>query len=100
MRPTSPDSHFSPVAVSAPALADSCLHAAGTPVLNTYGEAENGSGFSRRRFLGALAALGATLPAGLARAVEPFTRKGDPRFLLSLAAYSFRDFFKDPAKMD
>lgn len=35
-----------------------------------------------------------------ARAIEPFKRPGEPRFLLSLAAYSFREFFnaKDPAK--
>ena len=32
--------------------------------------------------------------------MEPFIRAGKPRFQLSLAAYSFRDFFKDPAKMD
>lgn len=33
-------------------------------------------------------------------AVEPIKRRGTPRFPLSLAAYSFRDFFKpkDPAK--
>jgi len=36
----------------------------------------------------------------MARAVEPFVRGGKARFQLSLAAYSFRDFFKDPAKMD
>ena len=36
----------------------------------------------------------------LASAVEPFQRMGKPRFLLSIAAYSFRDFFKskDSAK--
>jgi len=51
------------------------------------------------------------LPAGLAlaaldpaapplRAVEPLQRKGAPRWPLSLAAYSFREFFKpkDPAR--
>lgn len=55
--------------------------------------------FSRRRFLESLAALGMTT-TGAARAVEPFVRKGAARFPLSLAAYSFRDAFKDPAKMD
>jgi sugar phosphate isomerase/epimerase len=45
---------------------------------------------SRRRFLqlSSLAALSA-------HAIEPFARKGAPRLRLSLAAYSFRDFFKD-----
>ncbi|HWB06765.1 MAG TPA: sugar phosphate isomerase/epimerase family protein [Verrucomicrobiales bacterium] len=53
---------------------------------------------TRRQFLvtGSLAAAS----AALSRAVEPFVRNGKPRFQLSLAAYSFRDFFKDPAKMD
>ncbi len=36
--------------------------------------------------------------APLARAVEPFARAGSPRLLLSLAAYSFREFFKDQPK--
>ena len=35
------------------------------------------------------------LAAPLARAIEPFARSGPPRMPLSLAAYSFRDFFKD-----
>ncbi|MDB6135525.1 MAG: sugar phosphate isomerase/epimerase [Verrucomicrobiales bacterium] len=100
MPATSPDSGFSPAAVSTSAFAHSGIHAAGTSVLNPGGEAETGSGFSRRRFLGTLAALGVTVSAGLAQAVEPFARKGDARCPLSLAAYSFRDFFKDPAKMD
>ncbi len=45
---------------------------------------------SRRRFLqlSSLAALSA-------HAVEPFGRKGVPRLRLSLAAYSFREYFKD-----
>lgn len=62
---------------------------------------------SRRGFLGSLAGLGigaaVTVAGGgleRARAVEPFVRKGPARLGLSLAAYSFRDFFKDPAKMD
>src|SRR3954469_753583 len=46
--------------------------------------------------------LGGSLLAGglLARqtpsfGIEPFRRKGKPRLKLSLAAYSFRDYFKD-----
>lgn len=39
-----------------------------------------------------LAGLGAV--ARSSSAIEPFKRPGSPRFLLSLAAYSFRDFFK------
>lgn len=47
----------------------------------------------RRQFLriGALSLFAAPL----ARAIEPFTRGGSPRLQLSLAAYSFRDSFKD-----
>lgn len=52
---------------------------------------------TRRQILTGSSAFAA---ATLARAVEPFVRGGRPRFQLSLAAYSFRDFFKDPAKMD
>lgn len=44
------------------------------------------------RSVGAGVALGG---AGLVSAIEPFSRKGAPRLLLSLAAYSFRDYFKD-----
>jgi len=53
---------------------------------------------SRREFLkagllaGGALALGGTTPL---RALEPFDRRGGPRLLLSLAAYSFRDYFKD-----
>ncbi len=56
------------------------------------------SGMTRRQFLttGTLAAAA----AAFSRAVEPFARGGQARFQLSLAAYSFRDSFKDPAKMD
>jgi sugar phosphate isomerase/epimerase len=36
------------------------------------------------------------LPCARLAAIEPFRRTGPPRFLLSLAAYSFRDFFRDP----
>jgi len=52
---------------------------------------------SRRTFLKksvALIAAGAALPEFFnGRAVEPFKRPGAPRLALSLAAYSFRDFF-------
>jgi sugar phosphate isomerase/epimerase len=51
---------------------------------------------SRRRFLQA-AALSWPVASG---AVEPIVRSGPPRLRLGLAAYSFRDFFRDPAKMD
>lgn len=56
--------------------------------------------FSRRRFLH-LAGAGATL-AMLApvRAIEPFKRAGGPRFRLSLAAYSFRQYFAQGAEPD
>jgi sugar phosphate isomerase/epimerase len=47
----------------------------------------------RRHFLRIGAA--SLLAAPLARAIEPFARSGPPRLPLSLAAYSFRDFFKD-----
>lgn len=45
---------------------------------------------NRRAWLG-MAALGASIP--LARAVPEIRRQGPPRLKLSLAAYSFRDFF-------
>lgn len=47
---------------------------------------------SRRRFLAGASLLAAapSLPA-----IEPFARHGSPRLRLGLAAYSFRDFFKD-----
>ena len=47
----------------------------------------------RRQFL-RLSTL-SLLAAPLARAIEPFTRGGSPRLQLSLAAYSFRESFKD-----
>ncbi len=52
--------------------------------------------FGASLFLGGLDLL---KPAG-AISAEPFTRRGAPRLQLSLAAYSFRDYFKhkDPAK--
>src|SRR5258708_35267312 len=50
---------------------------------------------NRRNFLKssglAFGALGLT--SGFVSAVEPFKRTGAPRLLLSLAAYSFRDYF-------
>ncbi len=53
---------------------------------------------TRRQFInGSCLFAGA---AAIAHAVEPFARSGKARFQFSLAAYSFRDFFKDPAKMD
>jgi sugar phosphate isomerase/epimerase len=52
---------------------------------------------SRRRFIftSALALGGLGLPVGSGLAVEPFKRNGPPRLQLSLAAYSFREYFKD-----
>jgi sugar phosphate isomerase/epimerase len=52
---------------------------------------------TRRHLLSTASSLAALAAA---RAVEPFARAGSARFQLSLAAYSFRDFFKDPARMD
>ena len=56
---------------------------------------------TRRKFLKstvqtsfALAGLG-LLDTGSVRAVEPIKRAGAPRLLLSLAGYSFREYFKD-----
>ena len=49
--------------------------------------------FSRRRFLQLTAS--SIVAAPLVRAVEPFARAGSPRLLLSLAAYSLRQFFKE-----
>jgi len=49
---------------------------------------------TRRRFLRLCAATGlAASPVALA--IDPFKRTGPPRLRLSLAAYSFRDYFKD-----
>ena len=52
---------------------------------------------SRREFLTVASVLGAglVLPVGRARAVAPLQRSGPARLRLSLAAYSFREFFKD-----
>lgn len=56
-----------------------------------------GSRQGRRQFLSTLGAVGAAaaLPWGTTpgNAAEPFARKGDPRFLVGLAAYSLRDYF-------
>lgn len=51
--------------------------------------------FTRRHFLraGSLGAL--ALTCGAAHAIEPVSRKGAPKLMLGLAAYSFRNFFKD-----
>lgn len=49
---------------------------------------------SRRRFLQTTAATLLTAPA--ARAITPFGRTGPARLELSLAAYSFREFFTGP----
>jgi sugar phosphate isomerase/epimerase len=55
---------------------------------------------NRRHFIYQSAAgISAALTNPLS-AIEPIARKGPPRFKLGLAAYSFRDQFKDPAQMD
>ena len=51
---------------------------------------------SRRHFL-ATSSL-ALFTAPFARAVQPFVRTGAPRLRLSLAAYSFRDYFTESTK--
>jgi len=63
------------------------------------------SNLSRRGFFKAsaqtgLALTGLGLLENFTQAIEPIKREGKPRFLLSLAAYSFREFFnaKDPAQ--
>lgn len=57
---------------------------------------------SRRQFLGlgTGAAAFATLGSVKTSAVEPPKRTGKPSMRLGLAAYSFREFFKDPDKLD
>src|SRR6187397_3084332 len=52
---------------------------------------------SRRSFLTscALSCGGVVFSTDHLRAAEPFRRTGPPRLLLSLAAYSFRQYFKD-----
>src|SRR5688572_6176841 len=49
---------------------------------------------NRREFLRQATLALATAPL-ISSAVEPFSRKGPPRLRLSLAAYSFRQYFKD-----
>ena len=51
--------------------------------------------WDRRQFLASLGAGSASLlaGAGIAKAVEPFARKGKPSLQLGLAAYSFRKYF-------
>jgi sugar phosphate isomerase/epimerase len=53
--------------------------------------------FPRRDFLttATVSLAGLTLAGLRAAAIEPFQRSGQPRLQLSLAAYSFRQFFKD-----
>lgn len=51
--------------------------------------------FLRRSVHAGLAMTGVNLLSLPLAALEPFNRTGSPRLLLSLAAYSFRDFFKD-----
>ena len=53
------------------------------------------SSFSRRDFLKLSPSLAFALSTSGALAVEPFTRSGPSRLPLSLAAYSFRQHFKD-----
>ena len=55
----------------------------------------NSDGLSRRGFLAQAGLAGVALGLGArgAGAVEPFKRTGAPRLELSLAAYSFRDYF-------
>jgi sugar phosphate isomerase/epimerase len=57
------------------------------------------SQLARRQFLKLSLGAGAALAAGplarFAQAIEPLQRSGPPRFLLSLAAYSFRNYFKE-----
>jgi sugar phosphate isomerase/epimerase len=50
---------------------------------------------SRRRFLGSLGGLVSAATLAPLTAGPPFSRTGPPRLALSLAAYSFRDFFVD-----
>jgi sugar phosphate isomerase/epimerase len=50
---------------------------------------------TRRHFLTSSTAALTGLALLPASAIEPFARPGSPRLALSLAAYSFRDFFKD-----
>ncbi len=51
---------------------------------------------SKRRFLASLASATAAVVAPHASAIAPMPRKGPPRLLLSLAAYSVRNHFGGP----
>jgi sugar phosphate isomerase/epimerase len=51
--------------------------------------------FSRRSFIKAAAVAGAVSTGAGALAIEPFARPGAARLRLSLAAYSFRQYFKE-----
>lgn len=53
------------------------------------------SAFSRRDFLKVSPTFAIALAAPATFAIEPFKRTGPPRLPLSLAAYSFRQYFKD-----
>jgi sugar phosphate isomerase/epimerase len=62
---------------------------------------QNRRQFLNKTFVTSLTICGVGLLRGTpARSAEPFKRKGTSRFPLSIAAYSFRDYFnhKDPAK--
>jgi sugar phosphate isomerase/epimerase len=50
---------------------------------------------SRRRFALSSAVALSALATSTTHAAEPFKRSGQPRLRLSLAAYGFRDYFKD-----
>lgn len=54
---------------------------------------------NRRMFLHRAAVATAAAPL-LCSAIEPFSRQGPPRLRLSLAAYSFRQYFKDGRDSD
>ena len=63
---------------------------------NRSGNSLSMQAITRRRFLRAgLVAAGAALTPVPLWAVEPFNRPGPPRLRLSLAAYSFREYFRD-----
>lgn len=51
--------------------------------------------FVKKSLFAGFAASGLGWLQTSAEAIEPFKRSGSPRFLLSLAAYSFRNYFKD-----
>src|SRR5882672_4402879 len=53
------------------------------------------STFSRRGFLKQCAVTGLAVSPVAAFAIDPFQHSSPPRLQLSLAAYSFRDYFKD-----